>query len=75
MAQLNIYVSEELEDQVRKEASRRGQSMSAFVAELVRKEVSINEWPPSFFDLAGSWVDEFPEIEDLPSQERDWGNL
>ena len=74
MAQLNVYVPEELEDKVRKEASRRGQSVSAFVAELVRKEVSIDEWPLGFFDLAGSWVGDFPEIEDLPPQERDWGN-
>jgi hypothetical protein len=74
MAQLNIYVAEDLEDKIRKEAQRRGQSVSAFVAELVRKELSVDEWPPGFFDLAGSWSGDFPEIEDLPPQERDWSN-
>ena len=34
MWQLNIYVPEDLEDKIRKEASRRGLSVSAFVAEL-----------------------------------------
>jgi len=74
MAQLNVYVPDDLEDKIRKEAVRRGQSVSAFVAELVRKEVSVSEWPPGFFELAGSWVGDFPEIEDLPPQERDWGH-
>lgn len=73
MSQLNVYVPDELEDKVRKEAARRGQSVSAFIAELVRKEVSIDEWPPGFFELAGSWVGDVPEIEDLPPQERDLG--
>ena len=74
MAQLNVYVPDDLEDKIRKEAVRRGQSVSAFVAELVRKEVSVSEWLPGFFELAGSWVGDFPEREDLPAQERDWGN-
>jgi plasmid stability protein len=74
MSQLNVYVPDDLEAKVRKEAARRGLSVSAFVTELVRKEVSINEWPPGFFELAGSWVGDFPEIEDLPPQERDWSN-
>jgi hypothetical protein len=74
MAQLNIYVPDELEGKVRKEASRRGQSISAFIAELVRKEVGGDQWPRGFFDLAGSWEGDFPEIEDLPPQERDWGD-
>ncbi len=74
MAQLNVDVPEELEVRVRNEALRRGQSVSAFIADLMRKEISVDEWPPGFFELAGSWAGDFPEIEDLPPQERD-GNL
>ena len=72
MAQLNVYVPDELESKVRSEASRRGQSISAFITEIVRKEVGGDEWPAGFFDLAGSWQGDFPEIERLPPQERDW---
>ncbi len=72
MSQLNVYVADDLEEQVRKEALRRGQSVSAFVSELIRREVSHDEWPVDFFDLAGSWEGEFTEIEELPPQERKW---
>lgn len=75
MAQLNVYVPDELEDKIRKEAARRGLSVSAFVSELARKEVGVDEWPSGFFELAGSWIGDFPEIERRPPEERDWGDL
>ena len=72
MAQLNVYVPDELESKVKSEASRRGQSVSAFITEIVRKEGGGEEWPAGFFDLAGSWQGDFPEIEDTLPQERSW---
>ena len=74
MAQLNFYVPDDVEDKIRRAAKRRGQSISAYLAELVKERVGGgNEWPPDFFEKTlGGWLGDFPEIEDLPPQERNW---
>jgi hypothetical protein len=74
MAQLNFYVPDDVEDQVRRAAKRRGLSISAYLAELVKERVGDgSEWPVDFFDKTlGGWQGDFPEIERLPPQERDW---
>lgn len=76
MAQLNVYVPDEIEEKVRKEAVRRGQSLSALIADLIRKEVNKggDDWSKDFLELAGAWVGELPEIEKLAQQDRDWGD-
>lgn len=74
MAQLNFYVPDEVEDKIRHTAKSRGQSISAYLAELVKERVGGgNEWPVNFFEKTlGGWQGDFPEIEDLSPQERDW---
>ena len=74
MAQLNFYVSDDIEEKIRRAAKHRGQSISAYLAELVKERLSHStEWPPDFFEKTlGGWVGDFPQIENLPQQEREW---
>ncbi len=56
MAQLHLYVPDDVAAEVARKASSRGLSVSKYLAELVKKEVS-HEWPPGFFDeVVGGWV-------------------
>lgn len=74
MAQLNFYVPDEIEAQVRRAAKGRGLSISAYLAELVKERVGDGcKWPAGFFEKTlGGWQGDFPEIEDLTPQERVW---
>jgi hypothetical protein len=70
MGQLNVYVPDELEEIVKKEAKKEGKSVSAFVLEAIKKIVRPVGWSKEFLATFGSWEGEFPEIKDLPPQKR-----
>lgn len=74
MAQMNFYVPDEIEEKIKKEAKKNGKSVSTYIAELVKKHINgQSNWPKGYFEsIAGKWVGDFPEIEELPEQERDW---
>lgn len=74
MGQLNFYVSASIEEIIKKAAKSSSQPVSAYLADIVKQHLSIkSEWPSNYFEkVIGGWEGEFPEIEDLPSQERDW---
>jgi hypothetical protein len=71
MAQITIYLPEELEEMVRERASKEGTSLSAYIAALMRRALEFETWPTEFRELYGSWEGEFPEIPDLPPETRD----
>ena len=55
MPQLNLYVNDELADLIRREADAADMSVSRYLAELIRREVS-GDWPEGFFDdVVGCW--------------------
>ncbi len=55
MPQLHLYVPERVADRVRSRARERGMSVSAWLAELVIRDVS-TDWPPDFFtEVVGGW--------------------
>lgn len=70
MAQLNVYVPDELEEKIKKEAKRAGKSVSAFMVDAVRTQVDPKRWSAEFLSTFGSWEGEFPEIKDAPLQKR-----
>ena len=70
MAQLNVYVPEELGKKIKKEAKREGKSVSAFVLAAVRSKIEPTQWNPEFLGTFGSWKGEIPKIKDLPLQKR-----
>jgi hypothetical protein len=63
MSQITIYLDEETEHNLKQAAKAAGQSVSKWIADLVRTKVS-NEWPASVAALVGAWSD-FPEAEEL----------
>lgn len=64
MPQLNIYVPDDLEKEVKLIAKKRGVSLSAFVSEVLRNNLQYGHWQHDFFEkTAGKWKGSFPEIE------------
>ena len=72
MSQLNFYVPDDVEEQIKKAAKKEGKSISAFLSELVKSKFKPKTWSDDFFtELAGGWKGEFPEIERQKPQKRD----
>ena len=58
MPQLHFYVPEEIAERVRQEARAAGQSVSRYIADVVKRELE-PEWPDWFFDeVVGGWQGE-----------------
>ncbi len=76
MGQLNVYVPDDLEEKIKKEAQREGKSVSSFVLEAVKNKIEPKRWSKEFLATFGSVSDDFPDdIKDLPPQERDFSAL
>lgn len=72
MSQLNFYVPDEVEEQIKKAAKKEGKSISAFLADLVKSKFKPKTWSGSFFsELVGGWQGDFPEIKRPKPQVRD----
>jgi hypothetical protein len=71
MAQVTIYLPDDLAERLRREAKRSGRSLSAYIAELAERKPPRRKWPPGFERLYGSWQGSFPEIEDLQPDDRE----
>jgi hypothetical protein len=76
MAQLHLYVPDDVAERLRAQAEHQGLSLSKYLAELVTKAVD-KGWPAGYFErLAGAWADErFDEPEELPYDRRDWSDF
>jgi hypothetical protein len=72
MSQLNFYVPDDVEKEIRLAAQNEGKSISAFLAELVKSKFPSQQWSQEFFTTVfGQWSGEFPEINRALSQQRD----
>jgi hypothetical protein len=63
MAQVTIYLADDLEAQARKAAEVHGTSLGRWIAEQVAEKVN-NTWPPEVLAALGSFQD-FPEVAEL----------
>ena len=63
MGQITIYLDDENEKRVKKEAKSAGVSVSRWVAQLV-EEKTRTAWPASVRRLAGAWPD-MPDLETI----------
>ena len=71
MAQLNIYVPDELAARLKAEARKANIPLSRYVVSQLTKDKA-DAWPDGYFDkICGSWQGPFPEIEDLPAEPLD----
>ena len=54
MAQLHFYIPDQLAEKVKAKAEHSHLSVSKYLAELVKKEVT-DQWPDNYFEVFGSW--------------------
>ncbi len=71
MAQVTLYFPDELEKQLRRAAKRAKKSLSAYVVDLTKERIAPARWPKALLDTYGSWEGPFPEVAELPFEERD----
>jgi hypothetical protein len=58
MAQLHLYLSDDLAEQVKERARSRGVTVSAYLADIVRRQM-VDQWPEGFFSrVVGGWAGE-----------------
>lgn len=69
MAQRTIYLPDDLDRLLRREAKKAHKSVSAFIADLARRWAQRSDWQDRLRSLEGSWEGPFPQIEDLPTDE------
>ncbi|WP_047864638.1 hypothetical protein [Rubrobacter aplysinae] len=66
MPQLHLYVPEGTAESLKSRARERGMSVSAYLAEVVAREIGEEGWPEGFFEeVLGGWAGEL----ERPSQE------
>ncbi|HSI60687.1 MAG TPA: CopG family transcriptional regulator [Ideonella sp.] len=66
MAQVTLYLDDEVDSLLRSSAQAAGVSNSRWVADLIRHHAHA-QWPQAVLDLAGAFPD-FPTAEDLRAQ-------
>ena len=64
MAQVTIYMDNNLEENVKKLAKSTGVSISKFISNILEQKVS-SSWDDSVRKLSGSWSDDTAFSEDL----------
>ena len=64
MAQVNLYVPDDLEALIKKKAKTQGKSVSSFVLEAVRDKIVPSKWSREFLSLLESDSADFPDVED-----------
>ena len=58
MAQLHLYLTDELVERVKERARARGLTVSAYLADLVRSQL-VDQWSEDFFSsVVGGWAGE-----------------
>ena len=68
MAQVTVYLPQDVLDTARKLAKEQNSSLSAWLGGLVRRE-SVSEWPKSLVDLLRHGSADLIEPEDLPPED------
>jgi hypothetical protein len=71
MAQVTIYLSDEILSEARRRAKRQKKSLSAYLSEILARETARNQWPQSFVDLLNQGGGDLTEPEDPPPEEVD----
>ena len=66
MGQVTIYLDNEIENQMKTAAKSNHLSVSKWVAKIIKDKVS-TQWPQDIVNLAGSWKNDFPTLEEIRS--------
>lgn len=63
MAQITIYLPDDLERKARKAAKASGKSVSRLIADEIAQSLN-DSWPPAVLDAAGA-IPDFPSLQEL----------
>jgi len=66
MGQVTIYLDKEIENKLKTAAKSSKLSVSRWVANIIQEKIS-TEWPADVVELAGSWKEDFPTLEEIRS--------
>ena len=66
MAQVTLYLPDEVAKRIKRAAKQSGQSVSSYVTSLATRELAPNKWPDSFLKVLGTWEGDFDIGPDLP---------
>ncbi len=68
MGQVTIYLNSKIENQMKSAAKTNHLSVSKWVAKIIKDKVS-TEWPQDIVNLAGTWKNDFPTLEEIRSSQ------
>ena len=68
MAQVTIYLPDDVAQDVKARARRAKKSVSAYLAALAAGGDDTHDWPRAFLETFGSWKGKFPQIHDPPPE-------
>jgi hypothetical protein len=74
MAQLAVYIDDNLSKKLEKATKSSGKSKSKWIAEAIERSLD-DQWPQGFFSLAGSWKDDDGPEEILRRIRKDTGTF
>ncbi len=66
MGQVTIYLDSEIEKKLKTAAKASKLSVSRWVAAIIKEKIS-TEWSQNVVELAGSWKEGFPTLEEIRS--------
>lgn len=66
MGQITIYLDKGLETKMKTAAKASDLSVSKWIADIIKEKIS-TEWPQDIVNLAGSWKDNFPSLQEIRS--------
>lgn len=69
MAQVTIYLPDDLIEEARMKAKAKDSSLSAWLADLVRRETAGTAWPKGFVDLLRTGSGDLVEPDDPPPED------
>jgi hypothetical protein len=68
MGQVTIYLDNEIESKMKIAARASRLSVSRWIANIIKDKMS-TEWPQDVFNLAGSWKEDFPSLQEIRSSQ------
>lgn len=72
MPHINIYVSHELEKELRRAAKIKKLSLSAYFVDLARRKKTSKKWKKNFLEkVIGGWKGDFSVLQRDPPQDAD----
>ncbi len=66
MGQVTIYLDNDTEKKIKTAAKASKTSVSKWITAIIKDKIS-TEWPQNIVNLAGSWKDDFPSLEEIRS--------